>query len=221
VIWRATLASYAAMTLDEIRRLKTHGEKRVQAITAIFGKLYAVLIEKGTAGLIDVTPRTVDAVDAWAAGVVAGKKQLGLDELRSQFVMPLVEQIRIDAGDATAELVLGRVGWEGPKLSVRRAAMKLRLTRARIYQLLEDAETVVAVRWPRGLARMPELLSKTAEFGQTSDEHTLLKAAAETFFATEYRPQVSPPPAFLRRFEAPPPVAPSWPTMPAPAFAVG
>jgi hypothetical protein len=221
VIWRATLASYAALTLDEIRRLKTHGEKRVQAITAIFGKLQATLVERGPAGLIDVAPRSIDALDAWTTEVVAGKRPLTLDELRARLLMPLVEQIRLDAGDATAELVLGRLGWDGPKLSVRRAAMKLRLTRARIYQLLEDAETVAAVRWPQGLEQMRGLLARSAEFGQTSDEHTLMKAAAEVFFATTYRPAIMPPPAFLRRNEMPLPPVPGWQPMPVPALAVG
>ena len=219
VIWRATLGSYAALTLDEIRRLKTHGEKRVQAITAIFGKLHATLVERGPAGLVDVAPRSIDALDAWTADVTAGETPLTLDDMRSRLLAPLVEQIRLDAGDATAELVLGRLGYAGPRLSVRRAAMKLRLTRARIYQLLEDAETVAAVRWPRGLEQMRALLAKAAEFGQTSDEHCLMKAAAETFFATEYRPPVMPPPAFLRRAEMLPPPVAGW--QPMPALAVG
>jgi hypothetical protein len=216
VIWAAPLSTYAALTLDEIRRLKTHGEKRVRAVVTIFGRLYSHLVTGR--GLVDVTPRNVDGVDAWLEEVLADGGLPTYEALRMQFVTPLVEQIRLDAGEGTANLVLGRLGWEGQKLSVRRAAMKLRLTRARIYQLLEDAETVIAVRWPTGLARMRTLLDRSSTMAEESPERRLLTLAAETLFASEFRPQIVPPPAFLRRYEAPP-VA--WPTVPAASFVMG
>lgn len=208
VIWSTPLSTYAALTLEEIRRLKTHGEKRVRAVVAIFHQLNVHLI--AGRGISDITPRGVDGVDAWLADVLTSGRLPNEQELRTRFLQPLVEQIRLDAGEGTAGLVLGRLGWDGPKLSVRRAAMKLRLTRARIYQLLEDAETVVAVRWPKGLARMRSLLEKTAGLPVESAERRLLTLAAETLFASEFRPQIVPPPAFLRRFEAPLPAV-AWP----------
>lgn len=217
VIWGTPLSTYAALTLEEIRRLKTHGEKRVRAVVAIFGQLNAHLI--AGRGLADITPRGVDGVEAWLADVLMHGRLPGEDDLRMRFLLPLIEQIRLDAGEATANLVLGRLGWEGPKLSVRRAAMKLRLTRARIYQLLEDAETVVAVRWPTGLARMRSLLEKTVGLHAESPERRLLTLAAETLFASEFRPRIVPPPAFLRRFEAPTPTV-AWPTS-TPSFVLG
>lgn len=209
VIWNAPLSVYASATLEEIRRMKTHGEKRVRAIVMIFGQLHARLTELGLAGLKGVSPLRIDDVDAYVTSLLNGTQPIVLEELRTRFVLPLVEQIRVDAGEATANLVLGRLGWEGQKLSVRRAAMKLRLTRARIYQLLEDAETVVAVRWPGGLDRMRALLDATIRLASDSAERRLLVLAAETFYATEYRPQMMPPPAFLRRFDAQPA---AWPT---------
>jgi len=220
VIWNTPLSTYAALTLDEIRCLKTHGEKRVRAVVAIFSQLNARLTVG--LGLADITPQGVEGVETWLAEVLAHGRLPSEEELRTRFLLPLVEQIRLDAGQATADLVFGRLGWEGPKLSVRRAAMKLRLTRARIYQLLEDAETVVAVRWPKGLARMRSLMEKAAGLSMESSQRRLLTWAAETLFASEYRPQIVPPPAFLRRFEAPTPAV-AWPTATAPvsSYALG
>lgn len=221
VIWSTTLATYASLTLAEIRKLKTHGEKRVRCVVTIFGQLHAHLTE-GSGSLLDVTPQTVDDVEAWLAKLGTTTDLPNAEALRTGFLRPLVEQIRIDAGEQTANLVLGRLGWDGQKLSVRRAAMKLRLTRARIYQLLEDAATVVSVRWPKGLQQMRSMLGRFATMPADSAERRLLEAAAEAFFPAEYRPQITPPPAFLRRFEpratTPParPAATAWPTTAAP-----
>jgi hypothetical protein len=213
VIWSAPLSVYAAATLEEIRRMKTHGEKRVRAIVSIFGQLHARLTQHGLAGLKGLTPQRIDDVDAYVMSALRSGQPLSLSDLRTKFVLPLVEQIRLDAGPGTADLVLGRIGWEGQKLSVRRAAMKLKLTRARIYQLLEDAETVIAVRRPGGLNQMKALLEAANGLSTDAPERRLLTLAAETFYATEYRPQMSPPPAFLRRFDAQPA---AWPTNAAP-----
>lgn len=214
VIWNTTLATYAGLTLAEIRKLKTHGEKRVRCVVKIFGQLHAHLTESA-GSLLDVTPQTVEDVEAWLRTMHAAAELPTADAIRTGFLRPLVEQIRIDAGEATANLVLGRLGWDGQKLSVRRAAMKLRLTRARIYQLLEDAATVIGVRWPKGLVQMRSLLERFSFMPSDSAERRLLDAAAEAFFPNEYRPQITPPPAFLRRFE-PKPAATAWPTTAAP-----
>lgn len=217
VIWNAPLSNYATLTLEQIRRLKTHGEKRVRAVVAIFGRLYSHLV--AGRGLADVTPQGVEGVERWLADALTSSELPSEADLRLRFLLPLVEQIRLDAGEATADLVLGRLGWEGQKLSVRRAAIKLRLTRARIYQLLEDAETVVAVRWPKGLARMRALIDRASALPVDSAQRRVLTLAAETFFASEFRPQIVPPPAFLRRFETPAPVV-AWPTA-TPSFVLG
>lgn len=216
VIWNAPLATYANLTLAEIRKLKTHGEKRVRRVVTIFGLIHSHFTEGGLAGTLDITPKGMDDVDAWTKQVIAGSMLPSTDELRLNFIVPLVDQIRLDAGEQTAGLVLGRLGWEGPRTSVRRAAMKMRLTRARIYQLLEDAATVVSVRWPTGLPQMQALLKRFAAEPADSPSRKLLTAAAETFYPIEFRPQIVPMPAFLRRFETAPAPAPSPTWQPAP-----
>ena len=47
-------------------------------------------------------------------------------------------------------LVQQRLGIDVPQRSVREQASDLGVTRARIYQMLEDCTQVFAVRWPTG-----------------------------------------------------------------------
>lgn len=208
-IWNVPLDHYAGLTLAEIRRLKTHGEKRVRSVVTIFGKLHSQLDGKPASGevVVRLTPQAVDSIDAWLDRAIQSTMPPSLEELRRGLVEPMVEQVARDAGPQTAEMLRGRLGIDGPMLSVRKTAMRLRLTRARIYQLLEDAATVVEVRWPRGLSGMRSLLGRYSALSADSSAHRFLRTVAETFFPNEFRPAAPPKPVFVRRFTP----APSFP----------
>ena len=69
-------------------------------------------------------------------------------------------QIRLDVGDQIADLAAGRLALHGSGTTVREAARTMGLTRARVYQLLNEIADVMAVRWPEGqeqLARLRDL----------------------------------------------------------------
>lgn len=204
-IWNVPLDHYAERTLVEIRRLKTHGEKRVRSVVTIFGRLHSQLDGKpaDSGVVVRLTPQSVDALDAWLDAELISPQPPRLDELRLRLVDPLVEQVARDAGAQTAEMLRGRLGLDGPALSVRKTAMRLHLTRARIYQLLEDAATVVDVRWPRGKSRIRALLNRYAGHPADSAENVLLRSVAETFFPTEFRPVPPPQQPFVRRVSPP------------------
>lgn len=212
-IWNLPLDHYADRTLAEIRRLKTHGEKRVRSVVTIFGRLHSQLDGRpADSGLVvRLTPQSVDALDAWLDAESTSSEPPSLDELHRRLVEPLVEQVARDAGLQTAEMLRGRLGLDGPTLSVRKTAMRLHLTRARIYQLLEDAATVVAVRWPRGKTRIRSLLNRYADRPADAAENVFLRGVAETFFPGDFRPIAAPQP-FVRRFPSQPEfaAAPTW-----------
>ena len=63
---------------------------------------------------------------------------------------PLLEQIRTDATQQIATLAENRLGIGGPITSVRQAARTMGLTRARVYQLLNEINDIMTVRWPTG-----------------------------------------------------------------------
>lgn len=152
VIWQTPLETYTGLTLAEIRSLKTHGEKRVCSVLEVFGALHAILspLAKCDYLAVRLRPRIISRLEAWLVSALQRNKLPAEEELRNAFVKPLVEQIRMDAGEQIAELVVGRLGFHGVAASVRQAARQMGLTRARVYQLLGDAGAIMDVRWPEG-----------------------------------------------------------------------
>ncbi len=153
VIWQKPLAEYASLSLAEIRDLKTHGEKRVFAILEAFGAVYEAV---STAVLhpdlqLDLTPRFVPPIARWLLAQLDDPTDpLTREAVLAHLARPLVDQVAIDLDETIAELVSERLGFEGPPPTVKSQAARLKVTRARVYQLLEDCSEVMAVRWPEG-----------------------------------------------------------------------
>ena len=62
-----------------------------------------------------------------------------------------------------ASLVSERLGLEGETPSVKTQAERLRVTRARVYQLLDDCAGVLHVRWPEGRWLLAPLATRPGE----------------------------------------------------------
>ncbi|HUY91042.1 MAG TPA: hypothetical protein VMV10_20055 [Pirellulales bacterium] len=184
VIWNAPLESYLELTLAEIRALKTHGEKRVGAVLEVFGNLHQIVVHLGAQSQMGVRilPRFVIQLENWVLRYLQRPGAPSYEELRSTFIGPLLDQVRIDAGAQIAKLAESRLAPSGA--TVRQAAQRLGLTRARIYQLLGEAGAIVKVRWPEGQALVASLRERLAS--QDADKATLelLDAAIELFFVT-------------------------------------
>ena len=104
------------------------------------------------------------------------------DEVRREFVEPLVAQIKIDAGDGVRHLVADRLGLlSGQFVSVRESASHLGLTRARVYQLLNEVAEIIQIRWPEGFSMVHELRERI-EKSRPSRELALFSEAAHLFF---------------------------------------
>lgn len=152
VIWQSTLADYAALSLAEIRGLKTHGEKRVYAILGVFGAVYEAV---STAALherlqLDLTARFVPELTHWIVGRATKDGVVTYDAIRDHLARPLLAQIEVDLGETVAGLVAERLALDGPAPTVKNQAERLSVTRARVYQLIEDCGRVMEVRWPEG-----------------------------------------------------------------------
>lgn len=152
VIWHTPLAEYADRTLAEIRGLRTHGEKRVHAILEVFCTIHeAVSTSARSESLeIELVPRFIPPLARWTTEALTTADAPSLPDLRRNLAQPLVQQISIDLGPQVAELATGRLGIGGASASVKQQAEQLGVTRARIYQLLEDCSRAMAVRWPEG-----------------------------------------------------------------------
>lgn len=197
VIWVAPLSAYAAMSLDEIRTLRTHGEKRVRAILEVFHGLNKVLAGMGTQEhlALRIAPRRIDAVESWVGQALQQPGVPGEQEILDRFVRPLLEQVRVDATRQIVSLAENRLGIGTPATSVRQAARVLGLTRARVYQLLNEVNDIMNVRWPLGRHQVYELRQKfqneAAAQGCPPDLRQF-QAAIELFYPSNRRGAAGP-----------------------------
>jgi len=184
VLWHTSLSTYAHLPLAEIRALKTHGEKRVAAVLEVFHELYQVLARLGPPGHLSVriVPRVANLIEEWLLAMLDRPELPSATELFEHVVLPLVAQVRIDAGETIAHLVEERLGIVGDGASVRQTARNLGLTRARIYQLLADVGEIVSVRWPEGQYLVGHLVERLHHQHQSDPAHGRLLSAMELFF---------------------------------------
>jgi hypothetical protein len=162
VIWNRPLEAYCGYTLREIRALKTHGEKRVTAILEVFAGLHALVANLGPPRhlVARIMPCRINEVECWVGRVLQTPGIPRAQEIADGFIIPLVDQVRIDALHPIVVLAENRLGLCGPMTTVRQAARQMGLTRARVYQLLNEINDIMQVRWPLGRHQAYELRDK-------------------------------------------------------------
>jgi hypothetical protein len=197
VIWNAPLREYTSSSLAEIRSMKTHGEKRVRAILETFHAVHTLVAGMGTQEhlVVRLVPRTIDQVEEWTARALQRPGIPGEPEIFAHFVSPLLEQVRIDATQQIVALAENRLGIGSPISSVRQAARTMGLTRARVYQLLNEINDIMMVRWPTGRHQVHELREKfrleAAELEEVPDLRQF-QAAVELFYPGSRRGAAGP-----------------------------
>ncbi len=197
VIWNVPLGAYTDCTLAEIRGMKTHGEKRVRAIMEVFYSVHCLVAEMGsqTHLVVRIVPRLIDEVERWIGESLQTSGVPDDDEIFRELIHPLLQQVDLDATQQIARLAENRVGLSGPITSVRQAARTMGLTRARVYQLLNEINDIVTVRWPNGRHQVYELRDKyQSELDQAADprELTQFNAAIELFYPGSRRGAAGP-----------------------------
>lgn len=152
VIWKKPLGEYLRYTIDELRSLKTHGDKRVTVVLEVFHLIHSVLgSSHGSKRIVaQLTPAFVPALEQWLVSALASETLPTAQDIRQHLVLPLLNQVERDAGETVHRLAAGRLGVEAFPEGVRDQALELGVTRARIYQLLETCGDVMQVRWPTG-----------------------------------------------------------------------
>jgi hypothetical protein len=197
VIWNTPLEAYTHSNLGEIRLMKTHGEKRVRAILEVFHSVHTLVANMGTQDhlVVRIFPRRIDQVEEWIGHVLQTPGVSTTQELFQHVVSPLLEQVRTDATQQIASLAENRLGISGPITSVRQAARAMGLTRARVYQLLNEINDIMAVRWPNGRHQMYELREKLVSESKQMDSPPDLQqffAAIELFYPGSRRGAAGP-----------------------------
>ncbi len=188
VIWHTPLSKYLNYSVAEIRELRTHGEKRVRAVLEIFHSLHEALSGAGQPEHLSLrlTPKFVPLVEEWIADVLSHPGIPTPEEMREKLIQPLLAQLGVDAGDAVRELAAGRLGLASVPQSVRQQARRMGVTRARIYQLLDDCSKVFDVRWPEGKMQLDALAAKFASEQANPEKLRLFEAFRELFYPSKY-----------------------------------
>lgn len=164
VIWETPLLEYLDMTLTDLRTRKTHGQKRVAAILEVFYFIHRLLDGAETHGCyaIRLTPSFVADIEMWITHVTQNGYLPSDEEIREKLLDPVLHQILVDGGPTPYELISGRLGLDAKPENVRTQSKKLGVTRARIYQMLEECQQVMHIRWPQGRGQLAVLLEKIA-----------------------------------------------------------
>jgi hypothetical protein len=184
VIWQTPLNTYLNYSVAEIRQLKTHGEKRVRVVLEVFSIVHDILADSGTHEHLSVrlVPRFIEPMERWISEWMDKPGLPSDDEVCDALTVPLLRQILIDSGQTIFELAAGRLGACGELESVRQQSKRLDVTRARVYQLLEDCAKVMRVRWPEGRAQLYALIEKLRPQATQADDLKVLLNTVELFF---------------------------------------
>ncbi len=187
VIWRRPLEVYAGMSLAEIRTSKTHGRKRIEAILDVFRGLHSLVASAGVQEhlVLRIAPRWIDAAETWVRRELQSPGIPGDEEFSAHFITPLLNQIRRDGSEQVVRLTEIRLGMHGPVTSVRQMSRSVGLTRARVYQLLNEINDIMVVRWPLGRHLVYQLDSKfraAARRGEDRPGLEQFRVAVELFY---------------------------------------
>lgn len=181
VIWHAPLSTYADRSVAEIRSLKTYGEKRVRIILEVFYTLHNMLAKADVSGGLSVSllPAFVPPLAGWIDLRLRTSEPCSCEELQRELVEPLLEQLGTDGGSTVRDLAATRLGVQAEPANVRVLARRLGVTRARIYQLLDECEKIMAVRWPEGSGWFDRLTAYLVDAGADSATLSLLDATRQ------------------------------------------
>lgn len=188
VIWTRRLGEYENLTLSQIRGLRTHGEKRVRCVMEVMHKAYSIA-GAGRGETDEMIRRKLGSerilkVANWVTTQIRGVDSPTSEQVRIHLANPILEQIAVDCGETVHTVAKQRLGMNSEPMSVREQAQTMGVTRARIYQLLEDCHKVIDVRWPNGGMQLDQLTAKLgSQLGQVGiDDPSLFLAVRQLCF---------------------------------------
>jgi hypothetical protein len=184
VIWDTPLGEYMNRSLADIRQLRTHGEKRVRVVLEVFHAVHELLSEASnqTHLSLRLVAGFVPPVETWLQSLASRLDLPSREEVANELTIPLLRQIRIDSGNTVFQLTRDRLGIGVEPKSVRQQAADLDVTRARVYQLLEDCGKVMEVRWPVGRSYMARAMERVESNARNHEGAQLFRNTRQLFF---------------------------------------
>ena len=190
VIWHADLNSYLDKTVSDIRSLKTHGEKRVRVVLEVFYLIHNLLsdVENDSSVAIKLLPKFIPTMETWIEDTRLQETAPTHDQLLENVVAPLLSQIKVDGGETVYNLVKTRLGYQTEQRSVRNMADEMNVTRARVYQLLDECGRVMEVRWPNGRCVFNRLVEALEQKGADPAAMSMISTTRDLFFPSKFEP---------------------------------
>lgn len=184
-MWNDSLSVYARESLDVLLTGRRFGRKRLTAVADAFAMLHAVGAALSGSPPIQALVRhqIVNEVEQWVQGW-AGDAPIGASDLNSRFVSPLIELIAYDVGDEAARIAHTRI-YDGA-LSLQAISRQRRLSRSRLYRILDDIVAAIAVRWPAGHGTSQRLKAALSQAAPNSDGAMLYERALACFFGMQH-----------------------------------
>lgn len=184
VIWETPLEWYLDRSLAEIRDLKTHGEKRVRVILEIMHGVHEFVLRMPPKAHLTarLSPAFVARLDGWIQRAAAEPAQVTADGVRHGLFAPIVEQVAIDCGATIARILENRLPMRAMAEPVNKLAKRLGVTRARVYQLLEEGQHALKIRWPTGSCQLKQLTKRLAQQEPWPDGLPLLQCGIEVLY---------------------------------------
>jgi hypothetical protein len=188
VVWTTPLSFYLDLTLGQIRELKTHGEKRVAVVLEVFHTIHDMLDHIDPQGdlAVRLAPRTIVAAEEWIAEARARSFPAAREEIEQHLIEPIMQQLAIDAGETVANLARGRLGVGVSAESVRNQSKSLGVTRARVYQMLEECHNVMSIRWPDGRRQLDEFAQWLDENYASAEAANLIGSLRELLYPLKF-----------------------------------
>jgi hypothetical protein len=187
VIWESPFGFYLDKSLEEIRELKTHGEKRVLAVLEVFHAVHRMLGSVGETGLaVRLAPRLIAEAEDWMAEAKTRETAPRQEEIVEKLCEPLLKQLEIDVGTTVCKLARARLGVGSAHQSVREQSREMGVTRARVYQLLEDCHRTMSVRWPEGKRLLDEFAQRMDQLYSSADSANLVGSLRELLYPLKF-----------------------------------
>jgi hypothetical protein len=188
VIWETPISWYLDHSLAEIRRLKTHGEKRVRVVLEIMHGVYEFVLRIRLNAHLPahltarLSPAFVAKLDDWINYALAEPHRVTSEAVRDSLLAPIVQQIDVDCGTTVARILEHRLPLRNAVVPVNSLAKRMGVTRARVYQLLEESKLALQIRWPAGSYQLPLLSGRLAATQPPPDGLPLLQSAVDVIY---------------------------------------
>ncbi|HWB10360.1 MAG TPA: hypothetical protein VG826_14105 [Pirellulales bacterium] len=181
-LWAAPLGNYVQLTLADIRRLKTHGQKRIAAVLDVFASLHDVgrRLDERLHLAVHLLPVRMSQMDACVNRWLERPALATPESLQSSLVVPLLDQIRHDLGNQSYEVV-GTLLRQRSQ-NVQEVARRVGLNRGSIYEILANVRAMLDVRWPEGQVRLTVLTKLLVASLGAERQIRLLNTVAALYF---------------------------------------